>query len=264
MTDCSASNGFKVRSITLYRSRQRILSEVSLTVALGECVALVGPNGAGKSSLLKIFSGDLAPQAGEVSLDEIPLAAWNGRKIAQRRAVLPQQSELLFPLLVREVVQMGRFPHHSGKQTDERIIEEAMRATDIAKFRDWPYHRLSGGQKQRVQLARVLTQVWPQSSIIRGFLLLDEPTSSLDLAHQLAFLRTARRFVQVGLGVLVVLHDLNLAMQYADRVMVLHQGHNIALGAPEEVLQPQLVREVFRVEMQIFRVKHPVLVHVCP
>jgi len=235
-----------------------------LNIRLGECVALVGPNGAGKSSLLKIFSEDIKPQSGEVVLDNIPLASWNRRKIAQRRAVLPQHSELLFPLSVREVVLMGRLPYHSGRETseDERIAEEALRATDVADLWERPYNQLSGGQKQRVQLARVLTQVWPKSSATQGFLLLDEPNSSLDLAHQQSLFRIVRRFVRAGLGILVVLHDLNLAMRYADRVMVLRDGCNMACGTPEEVFQPPLIREVFNVEMQVFQAQGPVLVPV--
>lgn len=256
---------FSARSVTFYRGSHCILRNVSLSVGLGECVALVGPNGAGKSSLLKIFSGDLRPRSGEVVLDGIPLTSWNCQKIAQRRAVLPQESELLFPLSVWEVILMGRLPYHSGKESfeDEKIAEEASRMTDIATLWDRPYNQLSGGQKQRVQLARVLAQVWPRPAAARGFLLLDEPISSLDLAHQHAFFRTVRHFVRAGLGVLVVLHDLNFALRYANRVMVLHKGCAVACGAPARVLQPQLVREVFSVEMRLVRAPSPILVPLC-
>lgn len=253
------------RSVTFYRNKHRIIQEVSLTMTGGECVAIVGPNGAGKSSLLKIFSGDLVPQTGEVLLNDIPLSAWERREIARRRAVLPQQSELLFSLPVREVVLMGRSPYHTGKETviDEQIVEEAMLTTDIVQFGHRPYDQLSGGQKQRVQLARILVQVWPHSSMNGGFLLLDEPTSSLDLSHQHLFLQTVRRFTHVGLGALIVLHDLNLAMQYADRVMVLHEGSNIVCEVPERALHPQLIRKVFNVDVHLLhspRLSHPVLV----
>ncbi|PWU06744.1 MAG: heme ABC transporter ATP-binding protein [Verrucomicrobia bacterium] len=260
----SPSGDFSVRSVTFYRRQQRVLHDISLAVALGECVALIGPNGAGKSSLLKIFSGDLSPHSGEVRLDGIPLTAWDRQKIARRRAVLPQQSELLFPLPVRDIVLMGRFPHYVGKATvkDEQIVDEAMCTTDVAELWNRPYDQLSGGQKQRVQLARVLAQVWPQDSAIGGFLLLDEPTTGLDLAHQHAFLRTVRNFTRVGLGVLIVLHDLNLAMQYADRVMILHHGNNAACDSPEKALQPELIRRIFAVKMQILHTPRPVLVPV--
>lgn len=264
----SRASTFSARSITFHRDRCPILKDVSLTLGLGECVAIVGPNGAGKSSLLKIFSGDLIPQFGEVRLDEIPIGAWDWGKIARRRAVLPQQSELFFPFSVRDVVLMGRSPYHGSIETfeDDRVVEEAMRATDVIQFQDRLYDRLSGGEKQRVQLARVLAQIWPGSEKNGGFLLLDEPTSSLDLCYQHRFFQTVRRFIGAGLGALVVLHDLNLAMQYADRVMVLCHGHSLACDVPEKAFLPELIREVFKIKVRVLRetaLSHPVLVPVC-
>ncbi len=263
----SAESAFSVRTAIFCRGARPVLKDISLSLSPGECVAIVGPNGAGKSSLLKLFSGDLRPESGEIILDGLPLTASNRRDLARRRAVLPQQSELLFPFPVHDVVLMGRAPHHEEIETaeDERIAEEAMQATDVLEFRDRPYDQLSGGERQRVQLARVLAQVWPEPGARGGFLLLDEPTSSLDLSHQHAFLQTARRFTRAGLGVLVVLHDLNLAMQYADRVMVLYHGHGVACDVPEKALVPELIREVFQIEVQQFKqstLSRPVLVPV--
>ncbi len=258
---------FRVEGITFCRGRRVILKDVSLSVSPGECVAVVGPNGAGKSSLLKIFSGDLASQAGAVRLNERPLAQWPRDELARRRAVLPQQSELLFSFPVREVVLMGRSPHNQGIETmeDYRVAEEAMRTTDVLTLQDRSYDELSGGERQRVQLARVLSQVWPDAGAGGGYLLLDEPTSGLDLSHQHAFLRTVRRLAREGLGIFVVLHDLNLALQYADRVMVLYHGHSVACAAPEQALIPELVREVFGIDVCLLRpaaLTHPVLVPV--
>ncbi len=158
------------------------------------------------------------PQSGEVLLDGISVTAWNRIALARRRAVLPQNSELLFPFLVRDVVLMGRAPHHKGIETSEdyQIADKAMQETDVLAFENRPYDQLSGGERQRVQLARVLAQVWPGPEARGGFLLLDEPTINLDLSHQHGLLQTVRRFARTGLGLLVVLHDLNLAMRYAD------------------------------------------------
>ena len=257
----SKGSEFSAQTVTLSRGHRTVLKDVSLSVRPGECVAVVGPNGAGKSSLLKVFSGDLVPQAGEVVLEGIPMSGWNRGELARRRAVLPQQSELLFPFPVRDIVLMGRAPHNGGIETvdDEQIADDAMQATDVLAFQDRPYDQLSGGEKQRVQLARVLAQVWPGSQVSGGFLLLDEPTSSLDLSHQHAFLKTARRFAREGLGVLVVLHDLNLAMQYADRIIMLYHGHCVACDVPEKALIPELIREVFKVDVRI--TKTPGLAH---
>ncbi len=150
---------------------------------------------------------------------------------------------------------MGRAPHNRGIETleDEQIAEEAMQATDVLPLQDRPYDQLSGGERQRVQLARVLAQVWNPTETFDGFLLLDEPTAGLDLFHQYAFLRTVREFSRSGLGVLVVLHDLNLAMQYADRVMILYHGHSVAFDAPERAFIPELIREVFKVDVRILQ-----------
>ena len=249
------AGAFTAQHVNLRRGNNQVLTDVSLSLSPAECVAVVGPNGAGKSSLLKIFSGDLVPQSGEVILDGIPVKKQNRGDIARWRAVLPQHSELLFPFPVRDVVSMGRSPHHDGIETleDRRIVEEAMVATDVLQFQDRRYDQLSGGERQRVQLARVMAQVWPGTEDHGGFLLLDEPTSGLDLSHQHGFLQTARRFAHAGVGVLVVLHDLNLAMQYADRVMVLYHGHGVACDVPEKALIPELIREVFDVEVQMFK-----------
>lgn len=246
---------FSVRNISLSRGRQKVLSDVNLSISPGEFVAVVGPNGAGKSSLLKVFSGDLLPDSGEVRLGDQPMSDWNLNELAKQRAVLPQQSELLFPLPVRDVVLMGRAPHNGGIDTyeDEEIADEAMRATDVQEFQGRYYDQLSGGEKQRVQLARVLAQVWPHPGTPGKFLLLDEPTASLDLSHQHVFLQTVRRFSRAGLGVFVVLHDLNLAMQYADRVMVLYHGHSVTCDVPEKALIPELIREVFKVDAQVLK-----------
>lgn len=259
------TNMFSACSVSLMRGRNQVLKDVSLSISPGECVAVVGPNGAGKSSLLKIFSGDLRPQSGDILLHGTSVAEWNRGELARCRAVLPQQSELLFPFPVRDVVLMGRAPHHGGIETaeDDRIADEAMEATDILAFQDRPYDQLSGGEKQRVQLARVLAQVWPEPDFHGEFLLLDEPTSGLDLSHQHVFLQTARRFARAGLGVLVILHDLNLAMQYANRVMVLYHGHSVACDVPEKALIPELIQEVFKIEVRLLRqptLGHPVLV----
>lgn len=263
----AAAGTFRADEITFCRGPRPILKDVSLEISPGECVAVVGPNGAGKSSLLKIFSSDLAPQAGRVSLDGTPVAKWKRHELARRRAVLPQHSELLFSFSVREVVLMGRAPHNDGveQELDHEIAEAAMEETDILALQDRSYDQLSGGERQRVQLARVLSQVWPRDGFGAGFLLLDEPTSSLDLSHQHAFLQTVRRFARKGLGVLVILHDLNLAMQYADRAMVLYHGHSVACDAPERAFIPGLLQEVFGIDVQTVRspdLSRPVLVPV--
>jgi iron complex transport system ATP-binding protein len=237
----------------------RLLDAVSLTVAPGELVAIVGPNGAGKSTLLRALSGELASSDGDVWLCNRPLRAWPLREQARMRAVLPQQSTLTFAFTVREVVLLGRAPHSQGIDGphDQAIAAAALAAVDADHLAERWYTTLSGGERQRVQLARVLAQIWEPLADRPRFLLLDEPTSSLDIAHQHATLAIAQRWARQGVGVLAVLHDLNLAAQYADRLAVLRAGRKVADGSPNDVLTPALIADVFGMPVQVLR--HPTM-----
>ena len=235
-----------------------ILQAVSLSLQAGELLAVLGPNGAGKSTLLRVLTGALAPQVGLAALDDRPLQSWNSRELARRRAVLPQSSPLAFGFRAFEVVLLGREPHSglSAREEDLEIAEAAMREADVIHLAERSYATLSGGEQQRVQLARVLSQVWPggRDASLR-FLLLDEPTSSLDLAHQHAILRLARGWSRAGAGVLAVLHDLNLAAMYADRVCILKVGRLEAEGRPDDVFTADRIRACFDLEVVVSR--HP-------
>lgn len=227
---------------------RRVLHDVSIAAHVGQVLVIVGPNGAGKSTLLKVMSGELAPAAGDVSLAGEPVYGMSHGDLARRRALMPQHAGLSFPFTVRDVVAMGRAPFQADRtpMADEDAVTWAMAATDISAFAARPYTRLSGGEQQRVHLARVLAQVWrPDGETSPRFLLLDEPTSSLDLAHQHATLHLAASLAASGVGVVAVVHDLNLAALYADRVAVISAGRLAALGAPDDVLEPELISSVF-------------------
>ena len=229
----------------------RVVNELSLIAKPGQVLALVGPNGAGKSSALRLMSGEVRPSAGSVRFAGRTLGDWDLRELSRRRAVLSQRSELTFPFRCREVVMLGRAPHWSGRESasDERIVHSAMISTDTLDFADRTYPTLSGSEKQRVDAARVLAQIWEGND--GRALLLDEPTSSLDLAHQHALLGRARALARERCAVVCVLHDLNLAAQYADIVAVLERGKLRALGVPAEVLDEALLAEVFQVEAEL-------------
>ena len=224
-----------------------LIERVSAAVRPGQMTAVVGPNGAGKTTLLRVASGELTPSEGAVQLDDRPLAALSEQAQARRRAVLPQASRLHFAFSVLEVVLMGRTPHVQGREGPEdwAIAEDALDAVAMAGFADRDVPTLSGGEQQRVHLARALAQIWTPPDDGHRYLLLDEPTASLDLAHQQNVLRTARAFADQGAGVLAILHDLNLAAQFADHVVVMADGGVHAQGAPASVLTPPCIREVF-------------------
>jgi len=245
--------------ISVRAGERFLLQDVSLTVAPGELVAVVGPNGAGKSTLLKVLCGDLVPESGHVTLEGKPLSEWRSLEKARKRAVLPQESSLAFPFTAFEVALMGRTPHIRGAETakDLEITREALKEANVCHLGARDYPTLSGGEKGRVQLARTLAQVWEAPQTGHRYLLLDEPTSSLDLAHQHQVLAVAKRFAREGAGVLAILHDLNLAAQYADRIALLRGGRVVAVGTPREVLQADTLCAAF--ETPVVVTKHPCL-----
>jgi iron complex transport system ATP-binding protein len=226
-----------------------VLHDLHLQLHPGQVVGVLGPNGAGKSSLLGVLCGELAPGQGQVTLQGRPLADWAGPERARRLAVLPQVSSLGFSFKVEEVVGMGRMPHDSGQVRDAEIVEAALRAADAWHLLGRSYLALSGGERQRVHLARVLAQLWPGEA--GTTLLLDEPTSMLDPLHQHTTLQAVRSFADRGAAVLVILHDLNLAARYCDRILLLEGGRCHALASPEQVLTPAALKAVFGIEVLV-------------
>lgn len=234
-----------------------ILSNVTVDVPCGSVVAVLGPNGAGKSTLLRTLAGDIQPVRGRVTMAGRPLSQWTVRERARRRAVLPQESALTFPFTCVEVVLLGRTPHRPDAPTaDERLADQliaraALELVGLGARADEPYATLSGGQRQLVHFARVLSQIWEPPATGGRCLLLDEPTASLDLRYQHLVLSCARRLAAEGTAVLAILHDLNLAAQYADSLVLLRDGGVIAHGTPRQVLRPSLLGEVFGVPVTL-------------
>ena len=230
-----------------------VLQGIDLELRPGEVLGVLGPNGAGKSTLLGALSGELVPAQGRVLLDGRELAAWSGAERARRLAVLPQSSTLSFAFRVEEVVALGRLPHASGWQRDGEIVAAALAAADATHLAGRSYLALSGGERQRVHLARVLAQLWPGAA--GQVLLLDEPTAMLDPLHQHTILQAVQALAARGVAVLVILHDLNLAARYCDRLLLLERGRVQALGTPTEVLQAAALQAVFGLEVLVQR--HP-------
>lgn len=248
---------FEAKNISVAIGAKNILNDVSLELNVNETIALLGANGAGKSTLLKALCGDVKLTKGEISLEKRQLKDWSYHELARKRAVLSQHTNLSFPFTVQEVVLLGRNPHIRGTESkkDLEIVNQALRLVEAEHLVSQSFPTLSGGEQQRVHLARVLAQIWEKPNNSTRYLLLDEPISSLDLAHQHLTLQTARQFANEGTAVLMVLHDLNLAAQYSDKVMILQNGRKIAFDTPKKVLTKELIREVFGVE--VFITRHP-------
>ncbi|MGB2987697.1 MAG: ABC transporter ATP-binding protein [Phycisphaerae bacterium] len=237
-----------------FATRPNFLGPITLTIQRGECWAIVGPNGAGKSTLLRLMAGLCKPHAGRVSLGGNTLTEMSGRERARRVAFLPQHPPGDFDLLVREIVLMGRFPHRSlglfESTEDYRMADRAMEVTETLRFADRPIATLSGGEAQRVHVAAAIAQE-PQ------LLLLDEPTASLDIQHQLAIFQILHdRATRDGLAVVVVTHDVNLAVQFCSHILLLSEGHAVAMGPPSRVLTPEVLGPVYGVELTTLTMPH--------
>ncbi|MBI5301250.1 MAG: heme ABC transporter ATP-binding protein [Chloroflexi bacterium] len=230
-----------------------ILDGVSMQVEPGEMVGLVGPNGAGKSTLIKLLSRVLTPQRGHVWLDGQTLDQLAPDLVARRVAVVPQMFDVPNGFTAFEIVMMGRTPHlgwlKSESARDVEIAREAMRATGTWALANRMMHQLSGGERQRVIIARALAQE-PR------VLLLDEPTAHLDVTHQIEVMEITRRLKHArALAILGVFHDLNLATQYCDRIVLLKEGRVFAAGKPSDVITSEILRAVYGIEMCVF--PHP-------
>lgn len=232
-----------VRDVHFGYDGKPVLKGVSLSVGEGEVVSIIGPNGAGKSTLIKLIAGILSPQAGEIEILGHPLQKWKRRNLARVIALVPQGAYIPPTFSVRESVFLGRAPYLSfpgiARERDIKAVEKAMRWAKIEHLEDNLVGELSGGERQRVILARALAQE-PR------ILLLDEPTAHLDIHHQVSILGLIRKLAhEEGLAVLTVLHDLNLASFFSDRIILLGYGKVLAQGSPEEVIKREKLKEAY-------------------
>jgi len=235
--------------ITFSYGRNNILEDLSLAIQKGAFVSIIGPNGSGKSTLLKNISAELTPQKGAVLLEDRDIFRIKKKELAQKMAVVPQETGGNFAFSVLDTVLMGRMPHQRRFQADSardlEIASWAMKITNVWHLRDRTIDELSGGEKQRVIVARALTQE-PQ------ILLLDEPTSHLDIQHQLELLELLSELNRSrGLTVIAVLHDLNLAAQFSQEIILLNKGKIMAYGPPEQVLTARNIRESYNIDVVV-------------
>lgn len=235
------SVAISAKNISYQLNNKIILNDINLDLHCGEVTTLLGPNGAGKSTLLKILCDEIESN-NEIRYFNKKKEKWNKSLLAQQLGILPQQSSLSFAFSVSEVVELGGLPLDLPNKTLAPLTRSMMKKTGIEHLAERLYPSLSGGEKQRVHLARVLTQV---SQYQQKIVMLDEPTSALDLSHQHNTLRLARELAAEGAAVVVVLHDLNLAAQYSDRVIVLKDGKLQADGRPWEAITAEMIEDVY-------------------
>lgn len=227
-----------------------LVNNVSFQVAQSEVFGIIGPNGAGKSSLLKAITNEMSYR-GDINA---PTISSNPKQRAKQLAVLHQHTQLNFPFTVAEVVELGRTPHATGKHRDQEIVLEALELMDISYLADRTYTDLSGGEKQRTQLARVFCQLWEPESSDR-LLILDEPLTALDLGHQHHVMRAIRSVAAQGVAVIMVLHDINMAARYADRLLALLCSEQLAIGTPHQVVRNDIMERLFDLPVEIIMSK---------
>ncbi len=239
-------------------SKKWLVQDISYNFLPGNCYMICGPNGAGKSTLMKLLSLLAKPDKGEVMYNNSKIDYSRKEPYAKYRAVLSQQVDISFPLEVEEVVMMGRYPHFkiNPAKEDVEICNEVIELQNLQGFRKRNFLTLSGGEKQRVQFARVLAQIWKMPREGSRILLLDEPISSLDIKYQFDFLQHVKEFLNERTIVIAVLHDLNLALNYADEILLLHEGKLFTSGKPAEVLSPANIEKVFRLNFKLYNVEH--------
>jgi len=248
----STSPAISFKNLQLKLGDKIILRDVCAQFNYGELTILLGPNGTGKSSLLKVITQEL-PIQGEVFFNEKPVQEWPPSALAKHLGVLPQASSLAFNFSAQEVVELGGIALDCSNAEIKKLAFNNMQRTDTTHLVGRLYPSLSGGEKQRVHFARVLTQL--EKSGDKKVLLLDEPTAALDLSHQHQTLSQAKNLAEQGAAVVIVMHDLNLAAQYADRVMVLNEGNIVADGTPWQVFTEQNIEQVYHCKTRI--IAHP-------
>lgn len=241
-----------ISDISVTRSGRKLLDRIWLTLEPGKFNVIIGPNGAGKSTLMKVICGEMEADGGSVTLDDRALSSYAPQVLARRRAVLPQSTHLAFPFTALEVVRMGAMAYGARRPDDE--ARRALVRVGLSQFEGSNYNMMSGGEQQRVQFARALAQV-PHAVEAGQYraLFLDEPTSSLDLGHQIAVLETARDFAKSGGLVLAILHDLNLAAEFADQLIVLDHGRIAASGAPADTINDEIISSVYGIAGTVCR-----------
>ncbi len=243
----------QAKAVTAFLGGNQILKGVDIRAGAHDFIGVIGPNGSGKSTLLKCIYRVLEPSGGAVLLDGKPLKEYSYRESAKQVAVLAQHNFYNFDFSVQDVVLMGRSPHKRPLERDNaedyRIVREALEQVGMASFRERSFSTLSGGEQQRVILARALAQQTP-------CLVLDEPTNHLDIKYQLQLMDIVKNLNRT---IISAVHDLNIAAMYCTWIYVMKDGRVVASGTPEKVLTPELIREVYEVEAEVFRDRQGVL-----
>lgn len=248
-----------VKHLSYKVGKKALLHDINFDVQSGELMSIIGANGAGKSTLLKLLCKDEIASSGDIFIRGNAISDYKLKDLSKFRSVLSQHNTISVSFTVYEIVMMGRYPHFEQRPSsnDIQVVKAAMEETGVTSFSDRDYNTLSGGEQQRVQLARVLAQIYDQP---KGLLFLDEPTNGLDLLYQQQVLQLARSLADRGFCVVCILHDINFASRYSDKVLLLKEGKKIASGTPKEVITCDHIHEAFNIRVELMAAENSI----CP
>lgn len=242
---------YEAVDISFKAQGKQILNQVSLSIVSGKFTAVVGPNGAGKSSLIKILSNENPNHSGNVTINGQAIRRYKAKELSRIRAVMAQHTTLQFAFSAKEVISLSRHAHPTTRRENEKIVDEVISVTGLEAFAERNYLTLSGGEKQRVQLARVLAQVW-EETVYPRYILLDEPTSSLDIAQQQSMFSLVKSICSRNIGVLAIVHDLNLAAQFSDRICMMSKGSVVDFGDAHKVFTKSNIEKTFCCRVNVY------------
>ena len=244
----------KATQVSLSRGNRWLLNDIKLEIECGQILGVIGPNGSGKTTLLNLLAGDFPASNGEIYYENLLINDYTLIDRAKYRSVMSQRQEIVFSYTVKEIIEMGIVGEYGidrDTHTTDRL-QNIIELLQLEELKDRNVRTLSGGEQQRVHIARALVQIWQEKSYPDPrFLLLDEPTSSLDLAHEIQVLEILRAEVKKGLGVMVVFHDLNLTAHFADKIALISEGKIAAYGTPEQVLEPEILSNIYGLAMTV-------------
>ncbi|HMS33765.1 MAG TPA: heme ABC transporter ATP-binding protein [Ignavibacteria bacterium] len=245
----------EVKNVEYVIGGKKLLKNVSLDFLKNEFVVVMGQNGAGKTTLLNILAGSLKPTGGEVSVFKKKIESFDKTDLAKKRAVLSQHYDIAFPISVEEIVMMGRYPHFLNvpSKDDIEIVSNAIDMMGMSEFKLRDYNTLSGGEAQKVQMARVISQIWQEDHSEPKILFLDEPVSSLDMHYQHLILKLIREYSLKNILVIGVIHDINLAFEYADRVIFMKNGSVVKSYNSKEAIDTAVLKEIFEIEIGLIK-----------
>ncbi len=242
----------KLDSLSYKINQKKLIDNISLEIKSGDMISIIGPNGSGKTTMIRLISNEIIPTKGSIILKDKNINDWDISELACHRAVLSQSNNLVFPFSVLDIVKMGRFPlNNKGKNIEEdKLCREILDIFDLSDYVNQNYITLSGGEKQRVQLARIIAQLWSED-YSKKLLILDEPTSYLDIKHQHALFKFLKLLNKKGLTIMMVLHDLNHAFSNSNKTILLKSSKLISFGNTADTINDKILNKVFEIDLKL-------------